>query len=294
MARSNKAELVYYLYRLGSVVLPRVPARMGYALCDAIAAVAWHLGNGVRANIQHNLRQILGDSVSRAELVRRSRATVRYLTYNYFDLFRLPRLSDAEVGRLVHIEGWEHVEAALAEGRGVVMTSAHYGNIEIVLYAMLLRGVDIVIPVERIDPPQLFEFVTTLRMSKGLRLIPIDGPLLEMYRTLRRGGVVGVAADRDITASGSPTSFFGAQTPMPDGHIRLALRTGAPLVLGFSRRRPDFTYHAYFLPPYHLPRQGSTEERVAAGMRYVIRNLEQAIAAAPEQWTITTPIWAEN
>ena len=48
------------------------------------------------------------------------------------------------------------------------MTSAHLGNIEVVLYAMLLRGLTITIPVERVTPPELFEYITALRSSKGL------------------------------------------------------------------------------------------------------------------------------
>jgi KDO2-lipid IV(A) lauroyltransferase len=130
-------------------------------------------------------------------------------------------------------------------------------------------------------------------MSKGLNLIPIDGPLLGLLRTLKKGGVAGLAGDRDITGTGQIVNFFGRPAQLPDGHIRLALKTGAPLVVGFSYRNPDHTYSAYFLPPYHPPVEGTEEERVAIGLRHIISKMEQAIAYAPEQWTVTVSIWAE-
>jgi KDO2-lipid IV(A) lauroyltransferase len=238
------------------------------------------------------MRRILGPQASQAEINRRVRATFRYLLYNYFDLFRLPALDRQTVGRLVTVTGWEYVEAALAQGRGLVMVSAHLGNIEMILYAMLARGLAITIPVERLEPPELFEYICNLRMSHGLKLIPIDGSLLDLIRTLKKGGVAGLAGDRDITGTGQVVNFFGYPAHLPDGHVRLALKTGAPLVVGFSRRNPDHTYQADFLPAFKPP-EGAEEERVAAGMRFVVNEMENAISQNPEQWSVTVSIWAE-
>ena len=229
-----------------------------------------------------------------AEINRRIRLTFNHILYNYFDLFRLPGLDNKVVNKLVTVEGWENIEAALAKGKGIVMASAHLGNIETVLYAMLLRGLKITIPVERVEPPELFDYITTLRSSKGLNLIPVDGPLLGMIRTLKKGGVAGIAGDRDINNTGRVTQFFNHSARLPDGHIKLALKTGAPLVMGFSHRNPDHTYHAYFLPAYQPLQTGTEEQRVDAGMQYIIQEIEHAIRQNPEQWTLTVSIWADN
>jgi lauroyl/myristoyl acyltransferase len=241
--------------------------------------------------VRDNLRHVLGAYMSQTHIDRLTRATFDYVAYNYYDLFRLPTLSAAQVGAMVRIEGWENVEAALSLGKGVVMTSAHFGNIEIVLYAMLMRDVAITIPAERVEPPELYDYITALRTSKGLNLIPVDGLMLDLFRTLRRGGVAGVAGDRNVTAGGTVVEFFGAPTRLPDGHVRLALRTGAPLILGFSQRLGRDTYEARFWPHFCIPDEGSEEERFVAGMDYVVRGLEEAISVHPEQWVVTVPIW---
>ena len=286
--------ITYLLYRLAGIIVPKVPPTLGYTACRLIGALLYQFNKRGRAMISLNLRRILGPQASQAEIQRRARATFNYLLYNYYDLFRLPKLDAEAVNRLVTVSGWENVEAATAGGRGILMTSAHLGNIEVVLYAMLLRGLSITIPVERITPPELFEFITNLRTSQGLRLIPIDGPLLDLIRSLKKGGVVGVAGDRDITQTGRVVEFFGHPAHLPDGHLKLALKTGAPLVVGFSRRNPDHTYQAYFLPAFYLPAEGTDEERLEAGMQFIVNEMEKAIRQIPEQWTVTVSIWADT
>lgn len=287
-------DITYLLYRLAGIIVPKVPPTLGYTACRLIGALLYQFNKRGREMISLNLRRILGPQASQAEIQRRARATFNYLLYNYYDLFRLPNLDAEAVNRLVTVSGWENVEAATAGGRGILMTSAHLGNIEVVLYAMLLRGLSITIPVERITPPELFEYITNLRTSQGLRLIPIDGPLLDLIRSLKKGGVVGVAGDRDITQTGRVVEFFGHPAHLPDGHLKLALKTGAPLVVGFSRRNPDHTYQAYFLPAFYLPAEGTDEERLEAGMQFIVNEMEKAIRQIPEQWTVTVSIWADT
>ena len=284
---------IYYFYRLGGAVVPYIPPAIGYAFCRGAGLLFYQFNKQTRATIQQNIRRILGQAASSAEINRLARLTFNHILYNYFDLFRLPVLNDDAVQRLVTVEGWENVENALSAGKGIVMTSAHLGNIEVVLYAMLQRGLKITIPVERVEPPELFDYITTLRMSKGLKLIPIDGPLIHLLRTLKKGGVAGLAGDRDITNTGQVIPFFGHNAQLPDGHVRLALKTGAPLVVGFSCRLDDLTYRAYFLPAYYPPEHGSEDERVADTMHYVVNQIEQAIRQTPEQWTVTVPVWVD-
>jgi lauroyl/myristoyl acyltransferase len=287
-------KLTYLLYRLGGAIVPRTPPQLGYTLCHWLGEIIYRFHKPSRANIQLNLRRILGQQASQVEINRRTRATFSYILYNYFDLFRLPALDRQTVEQLVTVSGWEHVEAALAEGRGLVMISAHLGNIEVILYALLLRGLAITIPVERLEPPELFEYVCALRMSHGLKLIPVDGSLLDLVRTLKKGGVAGLAGDRDITGTGQVVNFFGYPAYLPDGHVRLALKTGAPLMVGFSRRHPDHTHEAYFLPAFKPPPDETEEERIAAGMRFIVSAMEKAISQNPEQWSLTVSIWADS
>jgi len=291
MARLLQPRIVYYLCQVAGELAPRIPPHIGYPLLSLMGGLVHCLNRRARANVRSNLRHVLGPDAPQDRVNQLSRATFSHVAYNYYCLFRLPTLTAAQVDSMVHVHGWENVEAALSLGKGVVMTSAHFGNIEVVLYAMLVRGVSMTIPAERVEPPELFEYLTKLRTSTGLNLIPVDGPMTDLFRTLRRGGVAGIAADRNITGDGTVVDFFGAPTLLPDGHVRLAMHTGTPLILGFSQRLHRDSYEARFWPHFRIPEEGSDQERLAAGMAYIVNGLEEAIDTCPEQWTITARIW---
>ena len=286
----DQTVLSYYLYRLAGLLAPRIPPRLGYRLAEPVGEFLYRFPWGARASVRDNIAHVLGPS---ADVERVVREVFRHMAKNYYDLFRLPALSLAQIERLVRIEGWEHVERALAKGRGLIFASAHFGNVDIVAQAFVLRGIPVTVPAEHLRPEALYRYLCELRGSKGIRLIPVDGPLLELYRALRRGEVVGLAADRDITKSGIVVEFFGAPARLPDGHVQLSLRTGAPLIMGFSRRLPDNTFVAYLEPPLKLETTGDRARDVRTGVEKAAKIMERYIARWPEQWVMTHPLWKE-
>jgi KDO2-lipid IV(A) lauroyltransferase len=114
---------------------------------------------------------------------------------------------------------------------------------------------------------------------------------LELFRALRRNEVVGLAADRDLTESGIVVDFFGAPARLPDGYAQLSLRTGAPIIAGFSQRLPDNAFVAHLEPPLELEDTGDRSRDVRAGVEKVVSIMERYIGAHPEQWVMSVPIW---
>ncbi|RLB33736.1 MAG: hypothetical protein DRH12_18090, partial [Deltaproteobacteria bacterium] len=251
--------LVYYIYRLLGLIAPLVPPSLGYPLAITLGALFYHLKKGTRANIYNNVTHILGNRSRNTSSYQAAndgddikaivRGVFRSMGKNYYDLFRLPTLSQAEIARLIKVEGWEHIDKALSKGKGLILVQAHIGNINILAQVPALRNITVVFPVERVKPEVLFQYICSLRANKNLRLIPVDGALFELFRALRRNELVGLAADRDITESGIVVDFFGAPARLPDGYAQLALRTGAPIIVGFSRRLPDNTSIIHLDPP---------------------------------------------
>ncbi len=288
----DQTMLSYYLYRLLGLVVPLIPPRLGYPLATKLGDFLYRWARGTRANIHHNVTRILQGNPKRASDVEAIvRGVFRNMAKNYYDLFRLPALSLAEIARLVKVEGWEHVERALSQGKGLILVTVHFGNTDIVAQVLVLREIPVVAPAEHLQPEVLFQYVRGLRASKGLRLIPIDGPLLELFRSLRRNEAVGLAADRDITQSGIVEDFFGAPARLPDGYAQLSLRTSAPIIAGFSRRLPDNTFAAHLEPPLELENTGDRNRDVRAGVERVVAIMERYIGEHPEQWVMSVPIW---
>ncbi|HEY3111722.1 MAG TPA: hypothetical protein VGL23_23400, partial [Chloroflexota bacterium] len=195
--------------RAGAAIVPALPTELAGALGEVGGAAAYALGRVARRGIASNLAAVLGPFDP--DLVAlRAREAFRTQAANYLDLFRLPRLSLAEVERRVDVAGWEHLESALGGGRGAILAAAHLGNIDRVAQVACARGRPVTIPIEPIEPPELLALVTGLRAAHGLELVPVDrGALRSVVRALRAGGVAGFTIDRDVQRTGQPTPLFG-------------------------------------------------------------------------------------
>jgi len=283
--------LSYYAYRVLGAVMPHVPPRLGYALFDRLGKLSYEKGTTSRHNVHDNLWHVLGPQADAAHIEEVARGAFRYQARNYFDLFRVASLSNDQIHRLVTIHGAEHIEQALSAGKGVILVTAHFGNIDVVIQRIALLGHPITGVAERLKPEKLYQYVAGLRASKGVNLVPIDTFLRPLFRALRNNEIVGLAADRNLTETGTLVQFFGAPALLADGHVRLALRTGAKIVPAFSLRRPDNTFEAFAEPALPLQNSGDTEQDVRAGMAQLVAVLENYIGQHPEQWVMFQPIW---
>ena len=114
-----------------------------------------------------------------------------------------------------------------------------------------------------------------------------------MLAALRRGESVGLVNDRDITHSGIPVPFFGADAPISPGPALLAIGAGVPLYAACARRRPDGRYGATLIA-LPTPEDGSRRERVVALTAATASAFETIVADAPEQWSgAFHPIWPD-
>jgi KDO2-lipid IV(A) lauroyltransferase len=282
--------LAYFLFRLAGLILPHVPVRLGYWLFAGLGTLSYHLNKRARAIVRHNMSHVLGPQASAEQVEEATRGVFRCAGQNYFDLFRLASLDERQLEEAIEAEGWDVIDAALARGHGAILVTAHFGAPDIVAQLVSGRGYPVTAIVEHLQPEPLFRYVCSLRGSHGLRLLPVDGVLRELFRALRRNEVIGLVADRDITESGIEVEFFGEPARMADGHVQLALRTGATLVVGYCIRRPDGTFFARGVP-VELDRTGDRERDVRTGVHRVLAHLETFIAAHPDQWVMFQPIW---
>lgn len=281
----------FYLYRLVGLLVPRLPARTAYGLFASLGNLLYHLSPSARAIVRANMSHALGPQATAAQIEQATRAVFRHSAQNYCDLFRLPALDTRELEARVQVDGWEHIEDALARGRGLILVTAHFGAPELIAQVVAGRGVPVTTVVERLQPEPLFRYTCALRESHGMRVLPVDGALTGLFRALRRNEVIALLADRDITESGIIVDFFGEPTRMAVGHVQMALRTGAALIVGYCRRRHDGTFYASAGAPVQFDQTRDRDRAVRLGVQQVVAQVESFIAAHPEQWVMFQPVW---
>jgi lauroyl/myristoyl acyltransferase len=257
-----------------------------------LAGIVWYLAAPpARAAVRDNLRHVRGRQPTWREVV----AVFQYGALNYWDTFAIPHFDAQSTLSVVDIHGAEAIARARAAGRGVVVISAHLGSVAFVGQILPALGYPTIGLLEPLDPPELYEFFARQRQAQGARLLPASAAALrELLLALRRNEVVGLVTDRDVTGSGPTIQFFDAPTQFPDGAAALSIRTGAPIVVAVSIRRPDGRFDVWIEDlPNVPPRTGNMRQDVLALTQAVARGLQYHIASHPEQWTVFQKRWPE-
>ena len=286
--------LVYGLYRLAGILARFLPPRVAYWIAGWGGGLAYRLSPELRRSAGDNMRHVLGPDAPEAKVQAHVRGICTNLLKNYYDLLRSDRLAPDEITKQVQIDGTEPVLDALALGRGVILVTAHLGNLDLVMHVPPALGYPATGVVEHIKPERLYRYTVKRRTSHGVNLIPSDGPMIGLIRALKRGEIVGLACDRALADNGYRVPFFGSPALLPDGAVRLALRTGTPLFAAFTERLPDNSFHITVEPvlrPEQVAHKSESEADVTASMEWMVAVMERHISRHPEQWTLSVPIW---
>ncbi len=282
-------------YRLAAAAArytPETAARGAAAMAGLAAAMA---GSERRLLVRRNLERALGRSLGRLEAHRRVASVFGWYARYYLESFKLPSLDAATVDAGFAYEGFTNIERAVQQGTGPILVMPHLGTWEWAAWWLAqVPKMKVTAVVEPIEPPEVFEWFTSLRTQLGMDIIPL-GPDAggRLAAAVRRGHVVCLLSDRDIGGTGVPVQFFGETTRLPTGPALLALRTGTPLIPAAVFWR-DGGRHAIARPPLDTARRGSIRKDVARVAQDYATALEGLIREAPDQWHLMSPNWPSD
>jgi lauroyl/myristoyl acyltransferase len=223
---------------------------------------------------------------------RAARAAFQNDARNWVDTLRIGRLTSAEILTLVRVEGWDNLEHAAARGQGVVLVSLHLGNFDLVGQALAARGYHVTIPVERIHPPELLNFLVDQRSSQGITLVPIEQAARQMVRALRRGEIAAITGDRNVAGRTARVPMFDAEADLPLGPASLARHTGAPVLVGVGLREGFNRYRGILTAEIPLSSAVRDADAEIEDTRSITAVLEEFISLHPEQWLAFSPVWS--
>lgn len=279
--------ITYGALRAASALGSALPLGVAYRLGRAGGYAAWALWPRGRRSAEAALAHVTADPA----LARRyARASFGHYGAYLVDFLRFGHLTPEDVTRAVDFDDWTPIEA-LRAGNGVVFVTLHFGNWDLA-GAILAQRWPMTAIADSFDNAAIDRAVLGARRRLGMNIVTAGRTGPEVLRALRRNDVLAALADVPPTGGSVRVQFFGAPMEIPDGLARIALRVGAPIVVGgVWRKSPvsarfDASAEAVAFQP-----TGDRERDVRELSQLMVFALERLVRRAPDQWYVFRDLW---
>ena len=283
-------------YLLAWKIVGWLPHKLARSLFDIGARVAWRRaqrGSGL-SGLSSNLEAILDKQrVNDALLLAAVRSYARY----WCEAFRLPKLvaSPSRKRTLLQtldasVRGQQHLDASVAEGRGVILVLTHSGNWDMAGLWLANYAGEFTTVAERLKPEILYQRFLSFRQGLGFRVLPLSGgqpAYPQLQNVLRAGGIVCLLGERDLKHNGMPVEFGSIKATMPTGAATLAAETGAALHVAHCFFQGQQGWGFDISP--ELDRQ-LIQRGTGATLQAVADLMVEQLRAHPEDWHVLQPL----
>jgi len=202
------------------------------------------------------------------------------------ELCLFPKYTLQNVSKVVVYDGFENFERALARGKGVLFLTAHLGAWELSAFAHSLYGHPLHIVMRSLDNVYIDRLARRYRTMHGNTTVDKDDFIRGLLSAMKAGETVGILMDTNMTPpQGVFVDFFGIPACTASGLARIALRTDAAVVPGFTIWDPALRkYRLRFDSPAKLIRTGDDDADIIANTALFTKIIEDYVRRYPDQW----------
>lgn len=281
-------------FRLGRWLARLLPRGVAQALAPWVARVIYARRPEAGAALRANLKLVTGADGKRLdELCEANVANFSRMLADYFLCAATGGKSAA--GLLEAWRGLDHLEAARARGRGVIVVTAHLGNWELGGILLAQRGLPLTVITRDEPSTELTLWRDSYRRGFGIKTVAVgpghDFASIEMIRALQRNELVAMLVDRPYAGTGAPVEFFDHQSEFSTAPALLWQHTEAAVVPAFVLQTESGRYLSFADPMLPLEHAPDVRESILANTQRIAAHFEAIIREHPEQWFNYVPIW---
>ena len=276
------------LCRVGFWLCSRLPYTWLLTIARGLGACAYKIAFSERQVALANLSLALGNSYTPYERSVIARKCFQSFARTTLETLSAERLSWNRLDRyMVFAPGALDLLAKLvAQKRGLIALTFHYGNWEWLSLAWGLAGYPATVVAQPIKNPKVETLFYSRRQQAGHHLVWRRRAALQLYKTLKRGGIIGLLVDLNssIEEGGSFFNFFGLPVLTTRMVGFLALRTGSPIVCSVAYPQEDGRYRIEIGPEISYDPTASLEAEIDEITKCWLVHCEKVIRKHPEFW----------
>ena len=279
--------------RVGLLIGQYLPPRVGYGIASLIAGAIVRFKTTTYSTVSDNLRHVLGPQVDDRTLHKMVHRVIVHAGRVYYDFYRAANWPRERLVRAVQVSDRyiDLMKTQSGKGQGVFVLGLHMSAYDLAMVSIAARGFSTQV-LSLADPGEGFRVQDRLRASVGIDVTQISPQSLRLaIRRLGEGWVVFTGVDRPVAAEREPVEFFGRPSNLPTGPARLALMSGATVLIARCRSDPGQGYSVDFTGPLEMVRLRDRQEAIRVNARRMAAVLEDYIRARPEQWLMFHPVW---
>ncbi|MCB9852473.1 MAG: lysophospholipid acyltransferase family protein [Phycisphaerales bacterium] len=238
-----------------------------------------------RNRAELHIRQSFPD-MSTADVERLALESMRQLCLMAIELLLSPRLITRWTWHdYVETRNLGDAIRCLADKKGCILLTGHYGNIEILGTSLATIGFDISAVMRPLDNPHINKLLTRRRAMSGLKLLDKGGATQHAPEILESGAALAFIADQNAGSKGIFVDFFGRKASTYKSIGLLAMRFEVPVIVGCARRiGRDFKYEMHVNRVIHPEEWADKDDPLRWITQEYTTALEDLIRESPGQY----------
>jgi KDO2-lipid IV(A) lauroyltransferase len=288
---------MYYILKFFEWFISLFPIKPLYSLSSSITSLIFGLWKEKRDNVHRNYSLILSKKFGRPATEKEIKDIMKenFKNYGMFNVEFLYMHKLIKMSALPPIRNMENIDKGLSFGKGMILCTIHFSNWDIagsIISGQYKNKCEVWAIADDLGGGYS-KFVQESRDRYGIKIILSNKNLRSAYECLKHNGLLNVLVDRPVPRSdksGVEVEFFGKKTWVGSAAARIALKTGAKMLVGYAVRGSE-GFYGQAGPMLNYELTGDKEKDVQIITQAAMREAEKLIMEHPEQWYMFRNMW---
>jgi phosphatidylinositol dimannoside acyltransferase len=293
-----KDVFLYIYWKPFKCLIQKTPPALFYPAGSCLGSAAFLCRRGKRRILQKEAEFVLGPATSARQKKLIVRKAFQIEAQKELEVLLFPILSPKNISSYARIEGIEHLDNALARGKGAMLLFAHLGANQMIMPAIGHRGFAMcqlsapatiwkeMLPDKKFSAMEEYSLQARADHEEKLPVkhINIFKSVKEAFRCLQRNEVLGVAVDGGGGKERLSVSFLGREALLSPGPAEISIRTGCAVLPAFVLRDSKGINRVIVENALEIPPDSDAENAAAAITQAFATRLQEYVEQHPEYY----------